>query len=113
MQGIVYGICGVLLVWGLWGVMKIMVHWLLSGDVEEPLTVVVVPKGPEDCEMTVRGAAERLQRLEKEGTYRLICLNQREDPEMEKICSLLSLRYPYLQVSKKEDLVYHILEEDS
>lgn len=76
---------------------------------EEKLALVVTPTGPEDCEALVRAAAERARWMG--GSCRLVCLLTEESPELTSVCRFLSLQYPYLRVSKKEDLVYHIQEE--
>ena len=46
------------------------------------------------------------------GPCRLVCVNKRQDPQVEGICKVLERRYPQLTLCKTQDLVYHILQSD-
>ena len=73
------------------------------------MALVVAPAGEDDCEAMVRAAAERVRWMGCGSG--LICLLPEESPELLSICRFLQLQYPYLRVSQKEDLLYHIWEE--
>ncbi len=99
----------VLMVLGAAELARLVVFWATRPVEGEKLALVVAPTGPEDCESLVRAAAERARWMG--GTCRLVCLIDGESEELMSICRFLSLQYPYLRVCKKEDLVYHIMEE--
>ncbi len=107
----VCAICAVLMVLGAAELVKLLVFWWTRPLTEGRLTLVVVPESPEDCEYTVRMAAERLRWLEIRGPRKLVCVNHSGDPEIDRICRYLLLQYPYLRVSKPDDLVYHCMEK--
>ena len=104
--------CTVLMVLGAAELVRLCAFWWHKPLRDAKCSVVVIPEGPEDCEYAVRAAAERLRWLGGEDR-RLICVNLRDDPEVERICRYLSLQYPYLRLSKTEDLVYHCIVEDT
>ena len=103
--------CTVLMVLGAAELVRLLAFWWHKPLTETNCSVVVIPEGPEDCEYAVRTAAERLRWLGGEDR-RLICVNRNDDPEVERICRYLLLQYPYLRLSKTEDLVYHLYNED-
>ena len=65
----------------------------------------------EECEQLIRAGLARLQWMDW-GTCRLVCVNKRQDPQVEGICKVLERRYPQLTLCKTPDLVYHILQSD-
>ncbi len=109
-MNIVFGALGVvLLILGCAELARLVTFWATRPTGGERLALVVAPEGPEDCEALVRAAAERVRWM---GCgCRLVCLLPEETPELLSVCRFLQLQYPYLRVSKKEDLVYHIREE--
>lgn len=104
-------VCAVLMVFGVTELVRVVAFWWRRPETARRFTLVVAPEGPGDCEAVVRAVAERVRWLDLAGPCRILCLNLGEDPEVEKICRFLALRYPYLRVCKREDLVYHILDE--
>lgn len=102
-------LCAVLMILGVTELVRLLTFWWSKSLTDTRLSVVVVPESPEDCEYTVRMAAERLRWLDVKGG-RLICVNHSGDPEIDRICRYLLLQYPYLRLSKPEDLVYHCME---
>ncbi len=102
--------CGALMILGVAELVRLVVFWWVRPEKPGDFTLVVAPETPEECESLVRSAAERMRWLDLKGPCGLICLNKDEDQEILKICRFLALRYPYLKVSKQEDLVYNILE---
>ena len=104
-------LCTVLMVLGAAEFVRILAFWRHKPMAEIRCSVVVVPESAEDCEYAVRTAAERLRWLGGE-SRRLICVNLHDDPEIDRICRYLLLQYPYLRLSKTEDLVYHLYNED-
>lgn len=104
--------CGVLMVLGITELVRLVVFWWVRPEKPGEFTIVVAPRGPEECEALVRAAAERMRWLDLKGPCGLICLNRDENEETLRICRFLALRYPYLKVSKQEDLVYNILKTE-
>ncbi len=102
-------VCTVLMVLGTAELVRLLVFWWAKPVSEEGFFAVVEPKSAEECEFLVRSAAERIRWLDHTGPYRLACLNRNADPEIDKICRVLSLRYPFLRVFKSKDLVYDTL----
>ena len=100
-------LCTVLMVLGAAEFLRLLAFWWHKPLKETNCSVVVIPEGTEDCEYCVRTAAERLRWLGGENR-RLICVNLRDDPEIDRICRYLLLQYPYLRLSKTEDLVYYL-----
>lgn len=85
---------------------RLIAFWATRPVGSQKMALVVSPMGEDDCEALVRAAAERIRWM---GCgCKLICLLPEESPRLLSICRFLSLQYPYLRVSKKEDLVYHI-----
>lgn len=109
-MNIVFGLLGVvLLILGCAELARLVAFWATKPAGAERMALVVAPAGPEDCEALVRAGAERVRWM---GCgCGLVCLLPEETPELYSICRFLQLQYPYLRVSKKEDLVYHIGEE--
>lgn len=105
-------ICTVLMVLGAAELVRLLVFWWTSPLLGKDLVVVVRPRSAEECEHAIRTAAERMRWLEIRGSCRLACINADGDPEIDKICRFLSLRYPYLRVFKSADLVYDTLYEE-
>lgn len=105
-------ICVVLMILGASELLRLLVFWWTGPLTRTDFSLVVAPKNAEDCECTVRAAAERIRWLDLKGSCRIICVNKSEDPEIDRICRFLMLRYPYLRVSKIGDLVYDCMEKD-
>lgn len=105
-------VCAVLMVLGIGELLRLIAFWWRRPTSALPFSIVVAPHGPEDCEAVVRAMGERIRWLELKGPCKLVCLNTGDSREIERICRLLALRYPYLEVCKTEDLVYHILDEN-
>ena len=105
-------VCAVLMVFGVTELVRVVAFWWRKPETARPFSIVVEPKGPQDCEAAVRAVAERVRWLDLAGPCRILCVDRQGDPELEKICRFLALQYPYLQVCKREDLVYHILDEN-
>lgn len=99
------------MIFGVTELVRVVVFWWMRPLTAGKFSVVVEPKGAEDCECAVRAAAERMRWLDLKGPCRLVCLNSRNDPEIDRICRFLALRYPYLEVFKPEDLVYNSKRE--
>ncbi len=106
-------VCAVLMILGAAELVRLLVFWWTKPLDAGKFVLVTAPDSAEECEAVLRSAAERIRWLELKGPCRLICVNRRGDGEIDKICRLLALRYPYLRVCKTEDLVYHILENFS
>ena len=58
------------------------------------LSILVRPKNAEECEVVLRAAVERLRWFDCAGPCEVLCLNPAKDPEIDKICRLLSLHFP-------------------
>ena len=98
-----------LLVLGAAELVRLVTFWATRPVDGQGLALVVAPAGSDDCEALVRAAAERVRWM---GCgCGLVCLLPGDSPEASSICRFLQLQYPYLRVCKREDLVYHILEE--
>lgn len=108
---VVLTVCAVLMVLGVSELVRLLVFWWTKPLTEKPFAVVVRPHSAEDCEVTVRCAAERIKWLDMKGDYRLVCVNESESAEIDRICRYLMLRYPFLRVCKKQDLVYYCMDE--
>lgn len=104
-------VCVVLMVFGVTELVRVLVFWWQKPLTRRPFTLVLPLESAEECECAVRAAAERIRWLDLNGPCRLVCVNLSGDPEIDSICRFLRLRYPYLGVCKKEDLVYHCLSE--
>ncbi len=104
--------CSVLMVLGVTELIRVLSFWWLGSRCGEKITLVVTPESGESCEYLVRTAAQRMSWMNLKGPCRLLCVNAENDPEIDSICRFLALRYPYLKVSKKEELVYNILESE-
>lgn len=74
----------------------------LRPDEQHPLILIAAPQGPEDCESTLRAAAQRVRWMR--APCRLVCLIDGGDWETVQICTLLGREYPFLQVYAKENL---------
>ena len=73
--------------------------------------LVVVPENGEDCEQLIRAGMARLKWMDWPGG-RLLCLPREEDPQAQAICKILERRYPQLSLCKRDDLVYHIMDDE-
>ena len=62
------------------------------------LSILVRPQSAEECEVVLRAAVERLRWLDCKGPCEVLCLNLQRDPEIDKICRLLSLHFPAVRV---------------
>ena len=107
-MGVVSAILVVLLsVFGAVEVIRKIVFWTLKTENASEFSVVVVPESAEDCEYLVRSAAEKMRWLDFDEPVRLVCVNDKEDPEIDAICQTLSVKYPYLFVSKSFEIAYN------
>lgn len=88
---------------------RLITFWATRPIGGQRMALVVAPAGEDDCEAMVRAVAERVRWMGCGSS--LICLLPEENPELSSICRFLQLQYPYLRVSQKEDLLYHIWEE--
>lgn len=104
-------VCAVLMILGVSELVRLVTFWWTRPLTEKGFTVVVSPESGEDCECVIRAAAERLNWLNMKGECRLVCLNRANDEEIERVCRYLMLYYPYLRVSKTENLVYYCMEK--
>lgn len=95
---------------GLVELIRLGIFWLWKPVKPWQAAVVIVPEGGEDCEQLVRGAMARIRWMDWD-SCKLLCLNQRGDPQVDAVCRILERRYPQLRLCKQEDLVYHIEEE--
>lgn len=111
MELLIWSLFAFLAVLGLVDLIRMGIFWLLRPSKPENGALVVIPTNGEDCEQLVRGAAARLRWLEWENC-KLLCLNRNEDPQIEVVCKILERRYPNLRLCKRENLVYHMMEED-
>lgn len=111
MNIVVCVICAVLMVLGISELVRLLVFWWTRPLTGKSFSIVVAPESAEDCECTVRAAAERMRWLDLKGPCRLVCVNRTGDSEIDRICHFLMLRYPYLRVSKTQDLVYYCMEK--
>lgn len=105
-------LCAVLMILGVAELARLLVFWWTKPLTGKNFSVVVAPESAEDCECTVRAAAERMRWLDLKGPCRLVCVNRGGSTEIDRICRFLALRYPYLRVSKTQDLVYYCTEEE-
>ncbi len=105
-------VCAVLMVLGAAELVRLLVFWWTKPLTAEKLTLVIAPESAEECECLLRAAVERIRWLDWKGSCRLVCLNKEGDPEIDRICCLLSLRHPFLRVCKPADLVYNLSETD-
>lgn len=67
------------------------------------MALVIVPKGPEDCESLVRAGGERVEWMALKPPCRLVCLDG-GDPKTGEILDRLSLRYRNLERRRPEEL---------
>lgn len=104
-------VCVVLMVLGASELVRLLVFWWTRPLTDKSFALVIVPKSAEECEAAVRAAAERMRWLEFKGECKLVCVNTGGDGEIDRICHYLMLRYPYLRVCKKQDLVYYCIDE--
>ena len=77
----------------------------------EAVRMLVVPENGEDCEQLIRAGMARLKWMDWPGG-RLLCLPREEDPQAQAICKILERRYPQLSLCKRDDLVYHIMDDE-
>ncbi len=108
MNIVVCVVCAVLMILGGVELVRLLVfHWTRPLT-DRKFTLIVSPETAEECECVLRAAAERIRWMDMKSPCRLICLNPSGDGEIDKICRLLRLRYPFLRVCKPEDLVYNL-----
>lgn len=107
----IVAVCAVLMILGVSELVRLLVFWWTKPLTDKQFSVVVTPKSAEECEAVVRAAAERMRWLDMKGGYKLVCVNRSNDGEIDRICRYLMLRYPFLRVSKTEDLVYYCIDE--
>lgn len=112
MNIVVCVICVVLMVFGVAELTRVLVFWWQKPLTSRGFLLVVEPRNAEECECTLRAAAERLRWLDCKGPCRLVCVNRRGDPEIDSICRFLMLRYPFLRVCKAEEVVYNLQERE-
>ena len=112
MNIVIFVLCAVLMVFGIAELVRPLVFWWLKPETAQEFSIVVSPGSADSCEYLVRSAAERMRWLNLKAPCRLVCVNLSDDPEIDSICRFLALRYPYLKVSKREDLVYTILDRE-
>lgn len=96
----------ILVILGLVELVRMLVFFSMSGC--GSMAVIVKPSSGSDCEYEVRSAAERMRWLELNRESKLICINEKDDLEIDSICEKLKGSYPYLTVSNFEDLGYNI-----
>lgn len=107
-MGVVSAVMIVLLsIFGVVEVIRKIVFWTLKTENASEFSVVVIPENAEDCEYLIRSAAEKMRWLDFDEPARLICINEKEDPEIDSICEALSGKYPYLTVSKSFEIAYN------
>lgn len=112
-MGAVSAIIVVLLsIFGVVEVIRKIVFWTMKTENASEFSVVVVPESAEDCEYLIRSAAEKMRWLDIEEPARLVCINDKDDPEIDAICQALSVKYPYLFVSKSFEIEYNREEHD-
>ena len=111
MELLLEGAVVVLAVLGLVEAVRMLVFWLLRPQSPGKGVLVVVPENGEDCEQLIRAGIARLKWMDWPGG-RLLCLPREEDPQAQAICKILERRYPQLSLCKRDDLVYHIMDEE-
>lgn len=102
--------CVILMILGVAELARLLMFWWSKPLTEGKLTLVVSPESAEECECVLRSAMERIRWLDVKGPVKVICLDRAGDREIERICRLLSLRYPCLRACKTEDLVYNLTD---
>ena len=96
---------------GLVELARVGLFWLLRPQSPGKGVLVVVPENGEDCEQLIRAGIARLKWMDWPGG-RLLCLPREEDPQAQAICKILERRYPQLSLCKRDDLVYHIMDDE-
>ena len=97
---------------GLLELVRMAVVWMLRPQRPRRGALVVIPASGEDCEQLIRGGMARLRWMDWPDCN-LVCLNRDDDPQVEAIARILERRYPQLRLSKPENLVYDILENET
>ena len=97
---------------GLLELVRMAVFWMLRPQRPHREALVVIPESDEDCEQLIRGGMARLRWMDWPDC-KLVCLNRDDDPQVEAIARILERRYPQLRLSKPENLVYDILENET
>lgn len=97
-------VCVVLMVLGVTELVRLLVFWWQKPLTGGAFSLLVAPESAEECECVLRAAAERLRWLDLKGPCRLVCVNRNGDPEIDKVCRLLALRYPFLRVCKPGEI---------
>ena len=111
MELLLEGAVVVLAALGLVEAVRMLVFWLLRPQSPGKGVLVVVPENGEDCEQLIRAGIARLKWMDWPGG-RLLCLPREEDPQAQAICKILERRYPQLSLCKRDDLVYHIMDDE-
>lgn len=86
--------CVVLMIVGAAELCRLLVFWWTKPLTKGGLSILVKPKSAEECEAVLRVAVERMRWLDCAGPCEVLCLNPTKDPEIEKICRLVSLYVP-------------------
>lgn len=110
MELLFWGLTAALSALGLVELIRLGIFWLLKPVVPVKGSWVLIPSNGEECEQLMRGAMARIRWMDW-GEWKLLCLNEKEDPQVEAVCKILERRYPQLRLCKQDDLVYHIVEE--
>ena len=97
---------------GLLELVRMAVFWMLRPQRPHRGALVVIPESGEDCEQLIRSGMARLRWMDWPDCN-LVCLNRDDDPQVEAIARILERRYPQLRLSKPENLVYDILENET
>ena len=111
MEIVFWSVTAVLAALGLIELVRMLVFRLTRPLRPGAITLVLSIEDGEECEQLIRAGVSRLQWMGW-GPCRLVCVNKRQDPQVEGICKVLERRYPQLTLCKTQDLVYHILQSD-
>lgn len=112
MQFILYVVAVLLIVLGLVEVIRMVVFFFYDLRKASDSSLVLNLTDADKCEFQIRRAAQKMRWLDLEYSCKLICVNSTGDSEIDKICTLLSKRYPYLVVSNLSKMEYNVDNTD-
>lgn len=92
------------------GLIEILALWALRPGrlpAGVPLTVVVRLESAESAEVVLRAVLAHIHRLDFGASYRVLCVNESGNSEIDRICGLLARKYPQLELCKSGEMVYN------
>lgn len=111
MRWLAYGLGAILMILGgVEAVRRLAFRFHRPAGAKGRLVLVMVPGGPEDCEVLARAAAQRMRWMDMEPPCRLVCLDQGGEAgeivrKMEKSC-------PGLEVLGQEEFFALFVQPD-